>query len=240
MKPVLISVVNQSTKVSEDDVKAAVLAIGKQLARDVAPEWGWTPALEYVPPGATPTSPVTATISDTPDVDGALGYHDETDAGIPYIKVFALDGSDWRTTLSHEVLELTGDYAANRWADAPDGTDYAQELCDAVEGDSYDIDGVPVSNFVYQAFFDERAQPGEKLDYLGKLSAPFTMTPGGYQIQRTEPGKVSQVFARHPEAVSVEAGITVRFGSAVTPEQRAAKIRKLRARSRRRLRTKAA
>lgn len=234
MKPNLISVLNQSSKVTDADAAAAVAAIGKQLAQDVAPEWGWVPALEFVPAGQQPTSPVTATISDTPDVQGALGYHDETDAGVPYIKVFVLDGYDWRTTLSHEVLELTGDYSANLWADAPDGTDYAKELCDAVEGDSYAIDGVPVSNFVYQAFFDERAQPGEKLDHLGKLSAPFTMTPGGYQIQRTEPGQVTQVFAKYPEAVSVAEGVVVRFGSAVTAEQRAGKIAKLRARCRRR------
>ncbi len=199
MTPVLVSIVNDSAKVTDAQIIEAIHALAIQLSRDVAPMWGLVPALEFVPKGQVPSG-IPCTISDTPDQPGALGYHDEGPDGIPYIKVFALDGSDWVVTLSHELLELLGDYSASIWVDGPDGFDYAYELCDAVESDTYMIDGVNVSNFAYKAFFDRNAQPGEKLDHLGKLKAPFTMTPGGYQIKRSETGVVSQVFgAEYPE-----------------------------------------
>lgn len=195
--PTLISIVNASSRVTDDEVAAAMHAFGVQLARDFSPIWGATPGLEFCPSGTQPSGNVLATISDTPDVDGALGYHDETADGQPYIKVFVVDGYDWRTTMSHELLELIGDPGANRWADSPDGDDHAFEMCDATEADSYEIDGVPVSNFLYPAFFNPDAAADDKLDHLGVLTAPFSMSSGGYQIKRTEPGQISQVFARH-------------------------------------------
>ena len=202
----LISVYNLSAHISDADCQKATLAVAKQLSRDVAPFWGLVPALEFVPrnkkgtPGSSPCY-----VLDVPDVDGALGYHDEGADGNAYIKVFcnpifnsggsALSGSlSVSAVLSHEVLELTGDGPAHRWADGPGNQDYALELCDAVEDQSYDIDGVSVSNFVLPAFFDPRASKGSRLDFLGSLSIPFSMTPGGYQIVRTETGQVSQVW----------------------------------------------
>ena len=97
--------------------------------------------------------------------------------------------------MSHELCEMVGDSSCNIWADGPDGHDYAWELCDAVEADAYDIDEVTVSNFLYPAFFDPQAETGSRLDHLGKLAVPFSMTAGGYQIRRSETGKVTQVFA---------------------------------------------
>ena len=202
----IISVFNQSTKVSDADVEKATLAVSKQLSRDVAPFWGLVPALEFVRKGGKPSpdsSP--CVISDRPDVEGALGYHDEGRDGVSYIKVFcdpifnsggtALTGSlSVSAVLSHEVLELVGDGPANRWVDGPDGKDYAFELCDAVEDTFYQVDSVAVSNFLLPAFFDPQASPQSRLDFLGLLSKPFSLTPGGYQIVRTETGKVSQVW----------------------------------------------
>jgi hypothetical protein len=223
--PQLISVFNQSQRLSDADVAAMTAAGGKQLARDVAPFHGLVPALEFVPRGAVPTpGGCPCYIIDEPDTDGALGYHDEDASGLAFIKVFvnptldnggsALVGPDSvSVTLSHELCELVGDAPANKWVDGPTGADFAYELCDAVEGDSYEIDGVSVSNFLLQAFFDPHAEKGSRLDFLSKLTRPFSMTRGGYQITRSEPGKVSQVFAAH-DASSVEAapGIHLHFG----------------------------
>lgn len=236
----LISVINQSKLITDQDVERMTAAVGKQLAQDVAPVHGMVPALEFVPHGGTPNG-APCYIIDQPDVDGALGYHDEGADGVPYIKVFVaptLENGGTATsgpnsvsvTLSHEILELVGDGPANAWVDGPDGSDFARELCDAVEGDSYDIDGVSVSNFVFQAFFDPKAQAGSKFDQLGKLSAPFTMTAGGYQIHRTEPGSVEQVFAGHPRGMQVTAGVTVVFGTHFPPWKRPYKRRKAAAR----------
>lgn len=242
--PILLSVINQSTLVSTDEARAMTLAVAKQVARDFTPFYGAAPAIEFVEPGGTPTAggcPIY--LMDDPDVDGALGYHDEDSSGMAYGKVFArptLDNGGTTTsgpnaisvTLSHEVLELIGDAPANKWVDGPSGSDFCWELCDAVEGDSYEIDGVSVSNFVLQAFFDPHAQAGSKFDFLGKLRKPFSMTPGGYQITRTEPGKVTQVFAHLDAAHSRDAGggLHVYFGSEFPDWKRAAKTAKALAR----------
>lgn len=234
--PQLVSVINQSKRISHEDAAAMTAAVGKQLARDVAPLYGLMPALEFVQPGGTPTpGGCPCYLMDEPDVDGALGYHDEDAQGVAYIKVFVnptLDnGGTVKTgpnavsvTLSHEVLELVGDAPANKWVDGPSGNDFAYELCDAVEGDSYEIDGVSVSNFVLQAFFDPHAEKGSRFDFLGKLGRPFTMTPGGYQITRTEPGKVSQSFAADSE--SVAPGLHLHFGPDFNSWKRAGKVMK--------------
>lgn len=239
--PTLISVINQSKRVSDEDVATMTLAVAKQLAEHVAPVYGMVPALEFVPAGAAPSANTCPCfVIDEPDVSGALGYHDEDGYGVAFIKVFVnptLDNGGTvlagpnavSVTLSHEVLELLGDAPANKWVDGPAGEDFAYELCDAVEGDAYEIDGVSVSNFVLQAFFDPHAEAGSKFDYLGKLQAPFTMTSGGYQITRTEPGKVSNIFG---DAVRVQAapGVHVHFGSDFPAWKRAAKAAKAGAR----------
>ncbi len=202
----MISIVNKSTLVPDSALPAIVHALSVQLARDVAPIHGVVPALELVAPGATPTGDAIMTILDDPDQAGALGYHDETQDGKPLAKIFVkptIDNGGTITTgpnsvsvtMSHELCEMVGDSACNGWSDGPDGSDYAQELCDAVEGDAYDIEGVSVSNFLFPAFFDPKAEFGSRLDHMGTLAKPFTMTPGGYQIVRSETGSVSQVFA---------------------------------------------
>lgn len=240
--PTLVSVVNQSRRVSDEDVAAMTSAVMRQLVRDVAPFYGLVPAMEFVPRGGAPLEfAALAYIIDEPDIDGALGYHDEDEDGRPYIKVFVdptldhggavLTGADAvSVTLSHEVLELVGDSPANKWVDGPDGRDYAYELCDAVEGDVYDVDGVSVSNFVLPAFFDPRAEEGSRMDHLFKLTRPFTMTPGGYQIVRTEPGRVGQVFARTGAqcAVALTDSVHFLFGPDVPEWRRQGKVEKYR------------
>jgi hypothetical protein len=201
--PVLLSVVNQSQRMTDAEVQRMTLAGAAQLVQHYGPIYGKVPMLEFVHAGQTPTggsSPIT--IVDVPDIDGALGYHDEDASGMAFARIFVnptLDNGGTTltgpnavsVTFSHEVLELIGDSPANRWVDGPGGSDFAFEMCDAVEGDAYEIDGVSMSNFVLPAFFDPRAdRASNKFDFLGKLSRPFTMTPGGYQIVRTEPGTV--------------------------------------------------
>lgn len=141
-------------------------------------------------------------VFDNADQAGVLGYHDVTPSGSPYGKVFVrpiLDNegtliqgpNSISVTLSHEVLEMIGDPYVNFWADGPDGKEFALELGDAVEGDSYDIDGVSVSNFIGPRWFNQNG-PGP-YDWMKKLSKPFTMTQGGYLIVR-ENGNVKQIF----------------------------------------------
>jgi hypothetical protein len=86
------------------------------------------------------------------------------------------------------------DPLANLWAEGPDGRLWAYEMCDAVEEDTFPVNGIPMSNFVHPAYFEPFKHPaGVKFDHLGKLKAPFTLDPGGYSIVQ-ENGKVKNIF----------------------------------------------
>ena len=75
------------------------------------------------------------------------------------------------------------DPIANLWAQADDDTEYAYEMCDAVEEDTFLVDGIQMSNFLHPAWFEPfKHLPGTKFDHLGLLAKPFSMTKGGYTI----------------------------------------------------------
>jgi len=218
----LISVINASSQITPIDAARGVLAIGKQLA-EASQDHGLMPAIEYVPRGEVPNG-LPCELADTIDVPGAAGYHDNGPNG-PYIKI--LVDADWTVTLSHEALELGGDPSANIWADSADGNDYAYELCDADQGGVYEIDGVRVSNYVTPAFFDPFSGHGAKLDRMGRLTRPFETHEEGYQIMRTEPGRISQVFAAHGRLMHhLGGGVVVVFGHAFPEHKKQAKIAK--------------
>lgn len=242
----LISVINMSDRVSDADVERMVYIAGTQLARDVAPVHGLVPALEFVPKGGRPNPDgAPCWILDVPDMPGVGGYHGEDDQGNPFIKVFAnppldtggtvLHGSNSVSSiLTHEIDELVGDGPGNKWVDGPDGSDYAYELCDATESDVYEIEGVSVSNFLYPAFFDPQATAGSRLDHNGVVSAPFATRPDGYQIKRTEPGVVSNVFGeQHQHVISTPRfHYFLAFGPKYAEHKKAGKILKARRRVR--------
>ena len=135
---------------------------------------------------------------DDADTANALGYHELTHQGQPISKIFV------KTTLAakeivsvtacHELFEMVIDPLANLWAEASDGTEYAYEMCDAVEEDTFPVDGIPMSNFLHPSWFEPFDHPsGTKFDHLEKLTKPFSMTKGGYVILKKN-GKVTQKF----------------------------------------------
>ena len=152
---------------------------------------------------------------------GALGYHaldnDVIDAFIfagPVLQsggVALYDANNPQnvsvaSVLSHEVCEMVGDQFASFWADGPsimaqDGqtyNQYALELSDPVEGNSYVVEvggvKVSVSNFVLPAWFNQQATATDApFDHLHLLTSPFSMTAGGYMIVRMG-NNVQQVF----------------------------------------------
>jgi len=136
---------------------------------------------------------------DETDVEGALGYHFQNNRGIPFGFVFTSVaeqlGEDWSVTLSHETLELLGDPETNLLAIGPH-PDPAQdrevffwfEMCDAVQAETYEIEGVKVSNFLLPLYFTgtrETDEPGARNDFLGRAYKgqtlrSFGINPGGY------------------------------------------------------------
>ena len=101
--------------------------------------------------------------------------------------------------LSHEVCEWFGDRFINLWADDGGRNEYALELCDPVEDDSYELAGVSVSNFVTKRYFDHLAPKHAQFDYLKKLKKPYSMTPGGYLLIRHGTQVQQQYAAKYPD-----------------------------------------
>lgn len=186
-----------------------------QLRDHASPAWRLMPMTVVYAADAKSAPPGSWVIAilDNSDQANALGYHDLTSGDVVYGRVFAapvlqnggtaLNGSNLTVSsvLSHEVLETFVDPACNGWRDMDGRTAIALEVGDPVESDSYpvtvDASTVMVSNFVTEKWFDPRARRRSGgFDYMGKCSAPFQMTHGGYVIKLAE-GKVTQQFGEH-------------------------------------------
>jgi len=132
-------------------------------------------------------------VFDEPDQAKTLGWHSVSPVGRPYGRVFwkairrnngtGISGPvSLSATLSHEALEMVGDPYVSWWADTDEGAvQECMELCDRVEMDSYDIEGVSVSNFLGPRAFRSGDGP---YDWLRLLESPWEIRPGGYAIRR--------------------------------------------------------
>jgi hypothetical protein len=97
-------------------------------------------------------------------------------------------------TACHEICEMLIDPAINMWADGPDGTLYAYEMCDACEEETFEIDGITMSDFVYPAYFERfRAPNSVQFDYLKRISQPFEILQRGYSLVR-EGREIRHIF----------------------------------------------
>lgn len=123
------------------------------------------------------------------DVENALGYHDATARGIPFgvvdVQLATKLGEPWTVTASHEVLELLGDQLVNDFSLGPHPVSrrlvfHWHEMCDAVQADSYPINGVMMSNFVLPHYFTINEEEGAQNDYLNLGLKSFGCRPGGY------------------------------------------------------------
>jgi hypothetical protein len=180
-----IAFVNLATASLGVDLGRLVSALDKQMRRDFVPIWGY-PAKLYVTKKPKPDEWQMVFLDDA-DAANALGYHDITKDGQPVSKVFVKTtvaaGQKVSVTASHELLEMMIDPGAQLWAQNADGLFYAYEMCDAVEEEEYEIDGVAVSDFVHPSFFEPWHVAGSiQFDHLGKVSRPFQTLTKGYQI----------------------------------------------------------
>lgn len=219
----LIAVINESTLVTNDQVNLMCQAIQIQLDLHVLPAWNMKSGSVkfYADKTKVPGYAWVVSMLDNSTQAGALGYHAEDsdkvdgfifagpvlqNGGVVLYDAVKPQNVSVSSVLSHEVCEMVGDRFAGFWSDGPgvvasDGqtyTEYALELCDPVEGDSYTVtvngQQISVSNFVFPSWFNAEATDLNKpFDYLGKLTKPFSMTPGGYLIVR-QTGNVQQVF----------------------------------------------
>ena len=203
---------NQSSLITPVQVATIAQAIIQQLKYHVAPAWDiMIPRVSILPdtsllPVALAKRLIVISIKDSLDVPNALGDHSVDDTGFPIAEIGVKEtlgnggtilGPDGlASVVSHEIIETIGDEYIGEWDDAPDGSQWAHELCDAVQGGNYPINGVSVSNFLLPPFFDSYVQSGSAgtFDYMGQLGQPFTLGPGGYSVIKKD-GVISQIFA---------------------------------------------
>jgi hypothetical protein len=138
------------------------------------------------------------------DEASAEGYHDLTFHKQPVSKVFVkaslADDVPVSVTASHELFEMVIDPIANLWAQKTQRTQFAYEMCDPVEEDTFMVNGIQMSNFVHPSWFEPFKHPrGTKFDHLGLLTKPFSMTKGGYMIIKKN-GRVSEKFGSPAKA----------------------------------------
>jgi|SRR6185312_10462074 len=183
-----ISIVNRSTLATDAELLGYLPALQKQYDEDFLPFWpdGGPCKISFVGVGQPEiTGTVPLYITDRSDVQGDLGYHEESGA-VPDAKVFVQDcrlySVPLSSVISHELLEMQGDPSARITRPGIDGRYYMQEACDPVSADLYNKEGVTVSNFVTPAYFLIRYNaPDQRYDFLRHLRAACpTLGYGGY------------------------------------------------------------
>jgi len=176
-----VACINKATVDLGVDFDRLVPALQKFLDEHFVPVWG------------TPATLVKA----TKPLAGAWSIV-LTKNGLPLSKIFVkttlADRQKVSVTACHELAEMMVDPAINLWADGPNGSLYAYEMCDAVEEDEFAIDGIAMSDFVYPAYFELfRKAKSAQFDYLNLLTRPFELRKGGYSLVRKS-DKITQIF----------------------------------------------
>ena len=171
----------------------------RQLREHFAPLWDGLCSESSVRACTPSTPPLTGEVQirllkNAPtDQQGALALHDRQPDGTPICYVFvgllASYGEGWTSAASHEVLETAGDPRLHLCVELDDGTIWDREIADRVQSQSYQIDGVSLSNFnTPQCFEPPSTLTGVKFDYLGFSKSPNQTCPGGYS-QKLDPAK---------------------------------------------------
>jgi hypothetical protein len=193
-----IALINESTVMTDDQLRPIATALEIQGQRDLNPIWRVTGPSEspitvvFVPKGQKPPPGCWwLVVMDVSDQAGALGYHELSDEGLPLGKAFV--GTDLQygaspsVTLSHEFCEMLVDPDCTSIKQVRQGR-VALEVCDACEADKYgyeiDFDSVKVlvSDFVTPQFFQDMVpyEDFTRFDYCGHITAPMQILSEGY------------------------------------------------------------
>lgn len=174
-----------------------IAAMQKYIDDFVVPVWG-TPAKLIKTDGFQKGAWAMVFLDDADQAD-ALAYHDLTPDGFPISKVFVRttiqNGDLVSVSASHELVEMLVDPAINMMTTGPNPKlVYAYESADPVEALSFEVDGIPMSDFVYPSYFEAFHPAGSvRFDQMQKVNKPFQILSGGYQIIFRN-GKWSQIF----------------------------------------------
>lgn len=203
-------VVDLSGAVPHADVSAYAAAQQRQLREHYAARYDGDGIDDEVRAADRPNDiqpdefPIRLRMSSTvPQIQGALGEHALDGADI-LLDLCQKYGQDWRSTASHEVIEARTDRRLHACIELDDGSIWDKEACDRVEAESYDVDGVPLSNFNTPEAFEPppagspAPSVGGAYDWMGTSTKPNEVRQGGYAQQYTPGQGWQQVGAMRP------------------------------------------
>lgn len=200
----------KTSLLTDEQVYRIAVACHHQVFFDLAPVWATLsrPVKVLRPGRKVPSKDYVLDLCDSSE-GGTLGYHTELEgdvvAGVVGVgTVLDQGGSDILTgklsvssVVSHEVCEMVVNPTISGWSDTGKGWLVATEVCDPVQCDYYEIDGVSVSNFVTPDFFSPIQTVGDKYDHMGTLTKPFQIAAGGY-VLNYEAGEINTYYGSNP------------------------------------------
>jgi len=185
-----LALINHSKQLSPEALAAFVGALDVQLRVHLPKAWG-KDVMPWVAGSNFRLSPSLWQLHIWDEVQearhaGAMGRHETVGAtytpqGHVFLNPVARAKEDWTVIASHEALELAMNPELNLSTvrEVDGGVEaWAREVCDPVQGSTYEVHGVKLANFVYPEFFI----PGSDgpWDHLQLLKGPFTLLETGY------------------------------------------------------------
>lgn len=173
-----------NTQITPSQLTRVAAALQKQATRDFGPFWQVEATvdafenLEDVPVGYWPM----IVVDDVPD---AAGFHTDRN-GQPFSLIEF--GDSWSLTASHEMLEMISDPFGNRLVAGPSPhpeqgrVEFLVEVADPSEAAEfgYTVNGLLVSDFFTQRFYDPIAVDGVRYSFGGHIKKPRQVLRGGY------------------------------------------------------------
>lgn len=181
-----LALVSESQQLKFSELGRVGAALQKQATRDLGPEWGVSATVSaFASLDDVPTDYWPVIVRDDINVDGAAGVH-EDDQGQPFALVQYSPG--WSLTASHEVCEMLVDPRGVRMVAGPSPkpgqhrVNFLVEVCDPSEDEKfgYTVNGVLVSDFYTQHYFDPVTVPGMRYSFTGAIQQPRQVLRGGY------------------------------------------------------------
>lgn len=198
MIPVHVGLVDETGQILPRELAQVAGALNEQVQRDLMAAWPSIRATVgvYAPHDTDPYLWQVRIVGKL-DEPGALGYHTNLRSGQPVSLVQYED--DWPSIASHEIAEMLADPYGRRTHQArlPFGLEsayedfglrhpssrvsYLVELADPCEATSYEVGGVPLSDFLLPAWYRTAIPNGiERTSYAGGTVRPRQVAPGGY------------------------------------------------------------
>lgn len=206
--PIHIAIVSLTKDVTTRSLLQVTAALQKQVTRDFAPFWGLSATvdafgdLESVPNDYFPVvvfgetgeliDELVALVGSEPaerlldqfESGSVAGVHLNAWTRQPFALVAANDA--WTVLLSHEVLEMLCDPSGNHLIAAAHPTrprervKYLIEVCDPCCSRWYPVNGVPLSDFYTQRYFDPVRGTGVRYSFTGSIEYPRQILENGY------------------------------------------------------------